>query len=83
MDRMMSLFNRLSHVAIGAWVGNGINDRRFRHGCYVVAGAFVTYQVLGAWRKGDCGFNEVKEFGIGLAIPLAIRRLERSVERKI
>ena len=80
--QIRQLFDKAAHVGIGVWVGSGINNPEYRHGLYMVAGAFLAYQVLGAWRKGDCGFHEVKEFGIGLALPLALRRLERSLEPK-
>ena len=32
--------------------------------------AFLAYQVVEAWRKGDSGYGELKEFGIGMALPL-------------
>lgn len=79
---MISLVNKLAHVAIGAWVGSGINDYRYRHGLYVVSAAFVAYQTLQAWRKGDTGFGEVREFGVGMALPLAWRRLEAWIARE-
>ena len=73
---MVGIFNRLAHVAVGAWVGSGVNDARFRHGSYVAATAFMAYQALEAWRKGDTGYGELREFGVGLFLPLAYRRLK-------
>ena len=46
------------------------NDPRFRHGAYAVGAAFLAYQVVEAWRKGDSGYGKLREFGIGMALPL-------------
>ena len=67
---MKKWFNKLAHVTIGAWVAGGVNDPCFRHGAYAVGAAFLAYQVVEAWRKGDMGYGELKEFGIGMALPL-------------
>ena len=70
------MINKAWHVAIGAWIGSAINKPEHRHGLYLVAGAFLAYQALQVWRKGDKGYVEVKEFGIGLALPLVVARLD-------
>ena len=69
------MINRLWHVAIGAWIGSAINKPEYRHGLYVVTAAFLAYQILESWRKGDKGYVEVKELGIGLALPLVAAHL--------
>ena len=69
------MINRLWHVAIGVWVGSGINNPRYRNGLYLVAGAFLAYQALQVWRKGDKGYEEIRELGIGMALPLVASRL--------
>ena len=56
---MKKWFNKLAHVTIGAWVAGGVNDRRFRNGAYAVGAAFLAYQVVEAWRKGDSGYGEL------------------------
>ena len=75
--KLSTVFNVGSHVFIGAWVGHGINNPRYRHGCYLAAVSFLIYQTLGAWRKGDKGYPEVREFGIGVGIALAVVRANR------
>ena len=71
------MINRLWHVVIGAWIGSGINRPDYRHGLYVVTTAFLAYQALQVWRKGDRGYEEIRELGIGLAVPLVALRLWR------
>ena len=73
--------NKAWHVAIGAWIGSEINDPKYRHGLYLVAGAFLAYQALQVWRKGDRGYEEIRELGIGMALPLVASRLAPWVGR--
>ena len=70
------MIDRLWHIGIGAWIGSAINKPKYRHGLYVVTAAFLAYQILESWRKGDRGYVEVKELGIGLALPLVAARLD-------
>ena len=75
--KLSTVFNVGSHIAIGYWVGRGINNPEYRHGAYLAAASFMIYQTLGAWRKGDNGYPEVKEFGIGVGVALAEIRVNR------
>ena len=70
----IKIANKISHYAQGVWVGSKINDPEYRVGLVVLTGMFVAYQVMGAWRKKDLGFPEIKEFMIGMGTPLAIQR---------
>ena len=57
------MLNRLWHIGIGAWVGSGVNSKRYWRAAMVIAALFVAYQVVEAWRKGDGGYGEIKEEG--------------------
>ena len=62
------IFNVGSHVGLGYWSGSGLNDGRTRTSALICVGLFALYQVLQCWKKGDRGYNEVREFGIGAAL---------------
>ena len=72
---LKQMFNVGSHVAAGAWTGSAINNPKYRVGVGVLAAGFLAYQIMGAWRKGDSGYPEVKEFLIGMAIPMVYTRV--------
>ena len=72
----MGFFNKLAHLGIGVWIGSGINDSRYRHGLYATLITFLAYQAFQIKTKGDEGYNEVRELGIGLAIPFIWRRAQ-------
>ena len=74
-ENIGKILNQAAHVAIGAWVGSGINDPRYRASCVMATVIFLVYQILQVWRKGDRGYDEVREFGIGSAFPMIWRRL--------
>ena len=73
-EMLAKIFNIGSHVGVGVWSGNGLNDPRYRWGTLVLSAGFLAYQTLGAWRKGDEGYVEVKEYLIGLGGILAYKR---------
>ena len=74
MKFIINLFNTGAHVGAGAWTGTGINNPKYRWGVLVLAAGFLGYQALGAWKKNDLGGPEVKEYLIGLAIPMVYQR---------
>ena len=62
---MRQALNVASHILIGVWAGQAINDPRYRHGVWAGLILFIAYQVVGAWRKGDQGWPELREAGWG------------------
>ena len=69
------LFDILVHIILGFWVGLAINTPLYRHGAYLLAAYFGTYEITQAWKKGDEAYNEVKEFTIGAGAALLLRRI--------
>ena len=67
-------------MGIGFWSGWTINDPEFRHGGWAFLASFLCYQGLEAWRKGDQGWPETREFMVGMGTALAVRRLLRIEE---
>lgn len=74
---MTNFFNRAVHFGVGVWVGAAINDDDYRHGGYATGTAFLAYEIVQAWRKGDDAYGEIREFAVGLAVALATRRAVR------
>ena len=75
------VFNTSAHVGLGFWTGWTINEEEFRTGGLVIAGTFVTYQAMQIVTKGDKGYNEIREFMIGMGIALGARRLRHWLNR--
>lgn len=69
--------NKTVHVGLGYWLGEVVNDPKYRWGGIALAVVFIVYQVVEVWTKGDKGYHEIKQFGIGLGIALLIRRLRQ------
>ncbi len=79
---MGRVFDGTAHVGIGSTCGYFIFDPRYRHWAYLAAATFLSYESLQAWRKGDEGYVELKEFGIGLGLGAAAKLLvEELLER--
>ena len=72
---MLSTFNKAAHYVIGYWVASGINTNSYRSSCWLVAGVFLAYESLQAWKKGDNAYEEIREFGIGAAAYLVVKRV--------
>ena len=60
----MKYFNKLAHFAIGIYVGYRI-DKPIAP---LATATFLAYQAIEVKAKGDRGYPEVKEFGIGIGI---------------
>ena len=71
----MRLFNKSAHVLIG--IGLGYLSTRNAPFALMGTGAFLGYQAIEESSKGDLGYPEVREFGVGLAVGLAIDWLLR------
>lgn len=71
----MRLFNKAAHVLIG--IGLGYLSTRNATFALMGTGAFLGYQAIEESSKGDLGYPEVREFGVGLAVGLAIDWLFR------
>ena len=74
MKVIKEIFNISAHVGAGMWTGKVINDPEYRHGGWAILITFLVYQVWNSHRKGDKGYPEIKQFGIGMAILLAALR---------
>ena len=64
----MKYFNKLAHLLIGVWVGWRI-DKPIAG---IATATFLAYQAVEVKAKGDRGYPEIKEFGVGLGIGRAM-----------
>ena len=69
----MKYFNKLAHLGIGFTVG----CRSDKPDAMMITAAFLGYQAIEVASKGDRGYPEVKEFGVGLGLGLLVKRLWR------
>ena len=74
MKFLINIFNVASHIGTGAWVASGINNSKYRNGATVLAAGLLAYQALGAWRKKDLAYPEVREILLGMGAILAYQR---------
>ena len=65
-----TIFNKGSHIGIGVYAGYYAEEPRG----WVATGIFGAYQTTEVWTKGDKGYPEWKEFGIGYAGGRLLRR---------
>ena len=72
---MPEWLNKAAHIAIGAWVASGINNKSYSNSCWLAALTFLIYQTVQAWRKGDKAYDEIREFGIGVGTCLVAHRV--------
>lgn len=70
----INMFNKGSHFAIGFYVGVKLEQREWVTACLVTA-VFTAYQVVEVWSKGDKGYGEIKEFGVGIAAGKATKKI--------
>ena len=66
--------NIFVHFMLGVWAGFTLNDRKYQNTAFAFIGTFLFYQALEAWRKGDGGYQETKQFMIGMSVALIIKR---------
>lgn len=77
----MRFVNVGTHFLLGLWTFFGCNDPRYRAGGLTMFLSFLVYQVVGAWRKGDQGWPEIKESMIGGFSALAANRTQHMIEQ--
>ena len=70
----LRVFNKGAHLAIGMVAGWNAEKPI----APMATAAFIAYQAIEVASKGDKGYPEVKEFGVGLAIGAVAKRLWRS-----
>ena len=74
--------NVASHVGLGAWTGVAINDPKYRHGLWACLVSYLVYQVHESHVKGDKGYPEIRQYMIGMAALLAIRRAWQAIRNR-
>ena len=78
---MRRFLNVSTHFTLGLWTFFACNDPRYRTGGLTMFLSFIVYQVVGAWRKGDQGWPEIKESMIGGCSALVANRTQHMIEQ--
>ena len=72
------MINRLAHFTIGLGVGLFAH----RPAALTATQAFIAYQGIEAYSKGDKGYPEVRQFAWGFGVGLALRYIQRHPDKR-